>query len=139
VWVIHAEADELTGRGAVLLQPLDSFLLGVRRWSVFRTAGDSRQRTRIAALALDCHRSGTPFDTRFDLTDTTALYCTELVAKCVNLALSKTLVRPRAHFAGRPVYAVDDAFSGAGTREIFSNPITTCKKEPTWKTSKNHL
>lgn len=120
VWVIHAEANELTGRGAVLKQPLDSFLLGVRYWSLFRTDAGEQQRTQIAEMALGYHRRGTPFDLRFDLSDTTALYCTELVALCLNTTLRKTLVRPRARVGGRRVFAVDDAYSGAGTREIFT-------------------
>lgn len=84
IFIIHAEADEAADVGGVLLEPLDAFLQQSVNWSIFRIATTSEKRRIIAKRAYLHYQLKTPFDLAFNAADTSAFYCTELVAHCVN-------------------------------------------------------
>ena len=82
--VVHAVPDEPEFDGdvdRVKVEPLTSFFAPNRavRGAVMRLADDSLAARRAAAEALRVAERGTLFDHRYDLADTTRMYCTELV------------------------------------------------------------
>ncbi len=81
-YVVHTEANELTGEGWARTEPLETFLGPKRAVSgaVFRPVGiTEEQRNAIAAGALVYAKLRVPFDTDFDLATVDRIYCTELV------------------------------------------------------------
>jgi len=79
VTVIHAEGNTGHGRDDVNEVTLPEFLKVARAAGVYRinNADADIDVSRISALAMEY--LGIPFDWRFDMRDTTALYCTELL------------------------------------------------------------
>lgn len=107
-FVIHAEASELTGIGWVKRDPLSLFVDESLDWQVFRVKADSL-RLRVDSFALLYYQRPTPFDLDFDLSNDSALYCTELVAVCIERSLDEKGYVPafplRKEFS---YYRVDD-------------------------------
>ncbi|MEI6410993.1 MAG: YiiX/YebB-like N1pC/P60 family cysteine hydrolase [Bacteroidota bacterium] len=110
VFVMHAEASELTGIGNVRRDPASIFLKGVDEWAVYRVQATENQRREIASLAFLYHQKNVPFDSHFDTEDSTAIYCTELVARCVNKALGRFLIKPGVTRSGKQFIAIDDTY-----------------------------
>jgi hypothetical protein len=110
VQVVHAEADDVTGQGGVRMDLLSNFLMEAGDWAVYRLHSEQVVRSAIAERALDYQRRAVPFDLAFDVADTTAFYCTELVQHCVNAALGRPLIQPHTQVDGKPVVAVDDTY-----------------------------
>jgi len=77
VFVIHAEANSLTGHGFVRKDSLESYLNEAVSWAVYRLKGSAQENEALAKNAESL--LGTPFNWRFDMADTTTLYCTQLV------------------------------------------------------------
>lgn len=83
-YVIHAVPDEPEFAGdvdRVKVEPLTRFFAGDRavHGAIMRLAGDSLAAGRAALEALQVAERGTLFDHSYDLSDTTEMYCTELV------------------------------------------------------------
>jgi Permuted papain-like amidase enzyme, YaeF/YiiX, C92 family len=121
IFVIHAEASELTGIGFVRKDLLTDFLEGIEEWAVFRVK-DAPAHT-ISDLALKY--CDTPFDLDFDLCDTSAVYCSELVALCVNAAFNTAVITASTVKAGKPFIAIDDAYPEEKVELIFKSPQTS--------------
>ena len=110
IQVVHAEANELTGQGKVQTESVSEFLKGANAYGVYRLKKEQNIRQAIADQALIyCHR-GVPFDLKFDASDSTAFYCTELVMHCVNMATSENLIQPGTLVEGKKFVAIDDTY-----------------------------
>lgn len=121
IFVIHAEGSELTGVGNVKKDPATGFLHKVDDWAVYRLKGTKEQRAIIANLALDFWRRRVPFDMHFDALDSSALYCTELVANCINTATRSLVIVPRTCRDGRYFIAIDDTYMNTSVQSIIKN------------------
>lgn len=82
--VIHAVPDEPDFPGdvdRVKKEPVEAFFTHGRaaRGAVMRVSGDTAVAQRAAGHADALYQAGILFDHAYDLTDTTALYCTELI------------------------------------------------------------
>lgn len=82
--VIHAVPDEPEFEGdadRVKIEPIRKFFAPDRavRGAVMRLSGDTLVPLRAASAALQVANRGTLFDHEYDLSDTTEMYCTELV------------------------------------------------------------
>lgn len=110
IFVLHAEASELTGIGGVRKDRAGLFLHKVNEWAIYRVQASLDQRREIARQALNHHSRKVPFDRTFDVMDTSAVYCTELVARCVNKALHTELIQQRTTRAKRRFIAIDDTY-----------------------------
>lgn len=87
LFVVHAEASELTGVGSVRMDPLPDFLDHAIDYAFYLVQNDT-VRERIDSVVVDyCHRE-TRFDVGFDSSSDSTLYCTELVAVAINKAMS---------------------------------------------------
>ncbi len=107
-FVIHADADELSGVGGVRKESLREYLRGAHDHLFARITVDSI-RCGVDSVALDYLLQERPFDTRFDLSNDSALYCTELVAVAINKAArDASLVPAYSLREGFSYYRVDD-------------------------------
>lgn len=84
-YVIHAEASEFTGCGSVRKELLVDFLDNSLDFQFYQVTSDSIK-SKIDSVAYSYYKKHTPFDLSFDCTSDSALYCTELVANCINIA-----------------------------------------------------
>lgn len=109
-FVIHAEANELTGIGFTKAEPLQSFLDNSKEWGIYRLKKDSASRKQISTEALHYVERQAPFDMAFDLLTDSKVYCTELVALSINKALNNTLITPGKTLSDRLFYAIDDIY-----------------------------
>lgn len=107
-FVIHADADELTGVGGVRMESLPEFLRQSHDHQFYRFVVDSI-RCGVDSIALDYLRQGIPFDNRFDLASDSSLYCTEMVAVAINKAAhDKSTVPPFSMSGSFRYYRIDD-------------------------------
>lgn len=119
VFVIHAEASELTGIGYVKKENVSIFLEGIHQWAICRINTTSENKDAIAAAALYFHIAKTPFDLNFDVADTSAVYCSELVALCVNKVLGTPIIKADTQRGGKRFIAIDDTYKNENTELIF--------------------
>ncbi|WP_163305622.1 YiiX/YebB-like N1pC/P60 family cysteine hydrolase [Dysgonomonas sp. 521] len=110
LFVIHAEASELTGIGHVKRESIQVFLDGIRTWGVYRISADDSVRNDIAVFAKEYFLKKTPFDMDFDAGNDSKVYCTELVALAVNRAVNDSLVKPAIQFGHRKIYGIDNVY-----------------------------
>ena len=107
-FVIHADADELTGVGSVKRELLSEFLRGSHDHQFYRITVDSI-RSGVDSIALGYSARGVPFDTDFDLSSDSSLYCTELVAVAINRAAQNgAVVSPFSMTNTFRYYRIDD-------------------------------
>ena len=91
LYCIHAEGDDLSGRGQVAKVPLREFFKPSRANGHFRFRLPREVRLRCAREA---HRLlGVPFDWKFDTDDHSALYCTELIAVALSGAAPQIFLK----------------------------------------------
>lgn len=111
--IVHAEAHELTGIGAVCVQSWREFFAEAVECAVFRYDGGERTAEAIAAGGMN--RVGVPFDSSFDLTETNRLYCTEFVREVVNAAVGTELIG-WTEVGGKRVVSLENAYTNGFTR-----------------------
>lgn len=125
LYVIHSEANEMTGIGGVRKEKLDQFLSVATDWAVYRIKAGPTARRPASEYAMDYYLQGIPFDMEFDLTDTTAFYCSELVAKCINSALGTNAIQPGMTNKGKPFIAIDDVYMNPYMEFVCAYPKKT--------------
>lgn len=107
-FVIHADADELSGVGSVRMESLSEFLRQSHDHQFYRFVSDSI-RCGVDSIALDYFRREIPFDNRFDLACDSSLYCTELIAVAINKAAhDESVVAPFSMSGSFQYYRIDD-------------------------------
>lgn len=114
VFVIHTEASELTGVGAVKREPLARFLKHSAVFGFYRIDGADSLCRKIVARANEYYRQKVPFDLNFDAADDSELYCTELVAKTLNYAFDSILIKPELQLGKKKFYSLD---------AVYQNPV----------------
>ena len=119
-WVVwHAYQDSSLGADGIFRQPLDSFLMESEAVAIYPAlALDSLGLQKMRAY-IALHRPGgrypKRFDSRFDLRDTTTLYCTEFVALAYNsTGIPDYQITPTGHLSGvsYAYYTLDDLIKG---------------------------
>ncbi len=108
--VYHIEANELTGKGIVRDEPLESFISHSREWAIYTFNAPDSMKMEIVRQASFFYESKIPFDLDFDLKSDDKLYCSELVAKSINNAYGEELITPGRHIAGRLFFGLDDIY-----------------------------
>ena len=74
-FVIHAEADDMTGSGTVFIMPLEDFVRDSDAVSLARLHTLDPEKFTAAVRKYE----GKPFDWKFNSRDHSSIYCTELV------------------------------------------------------------
>lgn len=108
--VYHIEANELTGKGIVRDEPLESFVTHSEEWAIYAINAPDSVKTEIVRQARIFFERKIPFDLDFDLASDDKLYCSEMVAKSINNAFGEELITPGLHIAGRYFYGLDDIY-----------------------------
>lgn len=108
--VYHIEANELTGKGIVRDEPLESFISHSREWALYAIDAPDSVKKGIVEQAGIFYESEIPFDLDFDLASDDKLYCSELVAKSINNTFGEELITPGLQIAGRLFYGLDDIY-----------------------------
>ena len=100
--VVHSVPGEITTQESIdiiQLEPINHFFarnVSVRG-EIMRMKLDSAQRNMLSAMALRKVQEKTPFDHNYDLSDTTKLYCTELIQllyKNIGIDLAQGRITP---------------------------------------------
>lgn len=126
--VIHADASELTGRGFVREEPVETFLNDAHAESaaLYRVSGREEDGpARAARIAAGFAEARVPFDSDFDLSTEDALYCTEMVWVAYDRAgvrISEALDRMTLPLRGeedKPIISTGSLLA-AGTLELVA-------------------
>ncbi|MCC8154359.1 MAG: hypothetical protein LIP01_09155 [Tannerellaceae bacterium] len=120
VFIIHAEASELTGVGKVKREPLARFLKDIKTWGIYRIPVEAGVCQEIIFHALDYYKKETPFDLTFNNENDSEVYCTQLVANAINKAVYPPLVTPAFSWGNKLFYGVDDIYLNSGFQKIYS-------------------
>lgn len=107
LFIYHSEASEFTGVGEVMKSSAVDFISESLEWEVFPLK-DSLLGEKVVEWAEFYERKPTPFDTDFDANNDSALYCTEYVARCINLACCKDTIQPTGEIQGKRFYRIGD-------------------------------
>lgn len=119
-WVVwHAYQDSSLGADGIFRQSLDSFVMESEAVAIYPAlALDSlglQQMRAYIALHSPGGRYPKRFDSRFDLRDTTTIYCTEFVALVYNsTGIPDYQITPTGHLPGisNSYYTLDDLIKG---------------------------
>ena len=115
-FVIHSDANDVTGVGVVRQEPLQNFLENGKGVEVYRLDISSDVAQRICQNAESY--LNVPFDARFDIRSDEKVYCSELVYLCVNQAVGKEWIRPAP--VGRfLLVTVDDVYLQTNARLVL--------------------
>lgn len=118
VYVIHIEANELTGQGVVMKEPIASFLNEISEYAFFSNELDSIYRQSILIQAEEYYNHQISFDLEFDSTNDDKLYCSELVAMSINKGVGKQLIKPTLTYKNVYFYGLDDIYNASIFRTI---------------------
>lgn len=110
VFVIHTEASELTGVGFVKKESLTYFLEGISVFDFYRINANDTLKNKIIQKANNYYAKKIPFDLDFNSLEDDELYCTELVARCLNDAFDSAVVQPKLKLGHRMMYGLDDIY-----------------------------
>lgn len=115
-FVVHASADDYSGRGQVDKEPFSIFVSNATDFAVYRVKGHDDIGHQIASNALTY--IGKPFDIRFDLKTTNEVYCSQLVRLCVNSAVGKEIVTT-SQMNGKTIVAIDDCYLHPAVATVY--------------------
>lgn len=110
VYVIHCEASEFSGIGFVKREKINVFLDKINTWAVFRFSVHDSIQKKIVQNALIYYEKKTPFDLNFDLTNDNEVYCTELVALCINKSFNYNIIKPNLILNNKYFYGIDNIY-----------------------------
>ncbi|QIK53022.1 hypothetical protein G7051_01110 [Dysgonomonas sp. HDW5B] len=122
VYVIHAEASELTGVGGVRKESLNVFLKDISTWAVYRLDTTQTVRDSIVYVATQYLNKETPFDLDFDNTSDDKVYCTELIALSINKSTHRNLIKATGSIRNKPYFAIDDTYLIKEMKPIIRKP-----------------
>ena len=116
VVILHADANDMTGRGFVRLERWSGFFDNALECALYRY-GDSSKAALFAENGMQ--KVGVPFDWTFNMSNTNSLYCTELVRNIINEVVCTNLVG-YTEVRGRRIVAIDDIYRNGFTK-IFDS------------------
>lgn len=83
-WVVHAEIDETKGINGVYKQPLADFVTDSKNFQIYHLHLPTSKQHALKDYLNRLLATPIPFDTKMNSQDSSQLYCTELVANCLN-------------------------------------------------------
>ena len=110
LFVIHAEADDFSGIGFVKKESASVFLNDVRDWAIYRLKTNDIICKKVSDYAFQYQKKKIPFDTAFDTQDSSAFYCTELLAHCINNAFNEKIIKANTVHKNNIYIAIDDTY-----------------------------
>jgi hypothetical protein len=119
VFVIHCEASELTGVGYVKRENINIFLHNINTWALYRFSEKDSIKKGIVLNAKTYYEKKTPFDLKFDLTNDREVYCSELVALCINKSFNDSIIKPRLYLNKKCFYGIDNIYLNHNLNLVF--------------------
>jgi len=115
ITVIHAEGTTTAGKDFVKEETLEDFLKVAKAVGIYRLKNHNTESISDTAMEF----IGVPFDWKFDMTDDTALYCTELLYVVfkrlgIDVELKTTFVKE----IGREIIPIEAVSRGEGFEEL---------------------
>gem|GEM_PF-2370371 len=128
-WIVwHAYQDDYLGADGIFRQPLDSFLMESEAVVIYPALALDSLGLQLMRAYIALHSPGgrypKRFDSRFDLRDTTTLYCTEFVALAYNsTGIPDYQITPTGHVPGvsHAYYTLDDLIQGLQSVQVSSD------------------
>ena len=128
-WIVwHAYQDDYLGADGIFRQPLDSFLMESEAVVIYPALALDSLGLQLMRAYIALHSPGgrypKRFDSRFDLRDTTTLYCTEFVALAYNsTGIPDYQITPTGHLPGisHAYYTLDDLIQGLQSVQVSSD------------------
>ena len=128
-WIVwHAYQDDYLGADGIFRQPLDSFLMESEAVVIYPALALDSLGLQLMRAYIALHSPGgrypKRFDSRFDLRDTTTLYCTEFVALAYNsTGIPDYQITPTGHVPGvsHAYYTLDDLIQGLQSVQVPSD------------------
>lgn len=118
--ILHADANDMTGKGCVRLESWNGFFRNALECAVYRYDGDSSRPLLFVEKGMQ--KLGVPFDWAFNMSNTNSLYCTELVREIINEVTCTNLVG-YTEVCGRRIVAIDDIYR-YGFTKIFDSRVS---------------
>ncbi|QPH41504.1 YiiX/YebB-like N1pC/P60 family cysteine hydrolase [Pedobacter endophyticus] len=119
--VIHTEASELTGVGFVKKESMETFLKEIEVWGVYRLKANEEIQLAITQWAKAYLAKKTPFDLNFNSSNDNELYCTELVANCINKSFGNRVIKPTIAKNKPAVLYVSDIYLNPMFEPVFTS------------------
>ncbi len=96
IYVYHALAGDENPTEQLLREPLDSFCDPAKKngFGVFRYALDDGERSLLHAIIKDYYNQKIMFDNKFNLRDSTKMYCAEVVLKALRKSTQNRIDLP---------------------------------------------
>jgi uncharacterized protein YycO len=110
LFVAHEDADDLTGQGSARLVTYAEFVADSSRLAIYRVKVSVIKRNDIAQKALSLAVRAVPFDIKFSLDTTDALYCTEFVWYSILASTGLDIVPNKSLLMGRQYISVEDLY-----------------------------
>lgn len=112
ILVYHMVANDFTGIGAIESNPIYQFMpRGDFDVAIYRIDASEQQHQSIINEIKRLQNKGVPFDPLFNVSDTTKLYCAEMVAFAVNKVLKNEIITPSGVLLGKPLYTIEDCYN----------------------------
>jgi len=123
--VISATGNPLAREGSVAREPLARFIGTSTRVGLYRPQ-ISPESLALFLTQIESHlMRKTPFDRGYDLTDSTSVYCTELVWLSFNAVVGTDIIPDKTDWRGRKVIALDDLQRASILQAILHLDIDT--------------
>jgi Permuted papain-like amidase enzyme, YaeF/YiiX, C92 family len=121
-FVYHALGGEASRLPGIRRETLEAFCRpsSVHSFAVYRTDLDTHQLTRELSLAKAAWQQKIPFDTRYDISSDSALYCTEFVYKVLAQASGNENYITLTELPGLTYVACDNLYRNRHTTLIYS-------------------
>lgn len=106
--VVSATGNPFESQGGVISEPLKKFIGLSTRIGLYRLRVDADE-FEAFLNGIETHAvQKTRFDRLYDISDSEAVYCSELIWLCLNAALGKDVISDKTEWRGRKVIALDD-------------------------------
>jgi hypothetical protein len=124
LFVYHLE-EEVSGTDSRMRLDLINKFCSESQSNSFAIYRTTLPGARIDSIAENYYHSGIKFDTHFDLTTDSKMYCTEFLYKVLMRASGKDNFIPLTEFSGKKYSACDNLYTLPGTKMIFSHTYST--------------
>ena len=122
IYVYHALGGEAAIHSELRKETMENFCrpAGVHSFGIYRLDFNQDQLTKSVLLARKYFYQKTPFDTKYDLSTDSALYCTEFVYKVIMQASGNNNYLTLTRVPGLTYVACDDLYLNSHTKLIYS-------------------
>ena len=106
--VLHCEAIETGEANSLRNETFCEFINEADTFGIYQLNVPDSISIKVAEQAYAMYMAGAKFDYSFDAGTDSLLYCTEYVAKAVNLAMGDTIITPNLTIHGKTGFSIDD-------------------------------